>query len=220
MRNSLLLAMIVLLVGCNSDNKPGQTAETLYREGQALETRPNASRQDFMAARDSYTQALQLQSTPELEARIRAGLANACYWLDDYPTAIREWTTAYPSLEDDATRSFTLYRIGLCQQRLGQFAQADQTFAKVQQDYPGTDAAKRAREHQGFKGFTVQLATFANPKSADAEIDKLRRQGVAPAKAQNATGTAVSLGPVQTYAQAIDLKNRFASTYPQAVILP
>jgi tetratricopeptide (TPR) repeat protein len=212
--------MIVLLVGCNSDNKGGQTAEALYREGQALETKPDAGRQDFMAARDAYTQALQLQSSPELDARIRAGLANASYWLDDYPTAIREWTTAYPNLADDATRSFVLYRIGLCQQRLGQFGQADQTFAKVQQEFPGTDAAKRAGQHQGIKGFTVQLATFANPKSADAEIDKLRRQGVAPAKAQSATGTVVSVGPVQTYAQAMDLKNRFAATYPQAVIVP
>src|SRR5690242_20084305 len=65
MRNTLALGLILLIVGC-SDNKNAPSSEALYREGHALETKPNATRQDFMAARDDYTQALQLQCTPEL----------------------------------------------------------------------------------------------------------------------------------------------------------
>jgi hypothetical protein len=39
-----------------------------------------------------------------------------------------------------------LYRIGLCQQRLGQFPQADQTFAAVQQQFAGSDFVLQERQ--------------------------------------------------------------------------
>jgi len=162
-------------------------------------------------ARDVYRQALSQQPSPQLEARLHAGIANTSYWLDDYSTAIAEWNTAYPNLEDPAVKSFVLYRVGICQQRLGQFAQADQTFGTVQQQYPSTDAAKRARERLGAKGFTLQLATYANAASADAEIAKLQKQGMSPSRGKNAQGnTVVSIGPMANYAQAMDMKNRMA----------
>jgi tetratricopeptide (TPR) repeat protein len=258
MRNTLLAAMILLLVGCNADNNskadldPGYgaldaqqfdeamaradqqlsqsptgpaAAQALYLKGRALEqkTVPStpAGKQAMTQARDMYHQALSQQPAPALEARLHAGIANTSYWLDDYPTAIQEWNAAYPNLDDAAVKSFVLYRIGICQQRLGDFSHADSTFATVQRQYPGTDAAKRAHEHQGYKGFTVQLATYANAASADAEIAKLRTQGMSPARGKNPQGNAVvSVGPVQTYAQALDMKNRLAASYPQAIILP
>jgi tetratricopeptide (TPR) repeat protein len=223
MRNTLLLAMISLVVGCNSANN--KDAESLYMRGQSLEQQPAASpqqaRQNYEQARDAYSQALQTNPPAPLAAKLHAGLGNASYWLDDYSNAREQWLAAYPATEDPATKSFMLYRVGLCEQRLGSFEQADQTFAKVQQEYPNTDAAARAREHQGFKGFTVQLATFANSTTADSAIATLRKQGVNPAKSVNRQGNAVvSVGPVPNYRLAVDLKNRFAPTYPQAVILP
>jgi len=152
---------------------------------------------------------------------LHAGIANTSYWLDDYGTAISEWSNAVNSFDDPAVKSFMMYRIGLSQQRAGNFAMADQTFANVQQQFPSTDAAKRAHEHQGYKAFTVQLATYANGASADAEIAKLQKQGIRPAKSRNPQGnTVISVGPIASYPQALDLKHRFASVYPQAVILP
>ncbi len=258
MRNSLLLAMVLLIAGCNSDNnaKPnldagyqaleGQqydeamaradqqlsqsptgtsAAEALYLKGRALEQRPVASqadaRQNFSLARDAYQQALGQQPSPALEARLHAGIANTSYWLDDYATAVTEWTAAVANFDDPSIKSFMLYRIGLSQQRMGQFRLADQSFASVQQQFPGTDAAKRAREHQGFNAFTLQLATFASGPSADADIAKLQQQGVRPTKARDAHGnTVVTVGPFPSYSQALGEKLRFATLYPQAVILP
>jgi TolA-binding protein len=258
MRNTVLVAIIFAMIGCNSDNNTkdnlgagysalesqnyeeamaradeqltqspsGSTAaEALYLKGRALEQKTfnsqTEAREAYTHARDAYQQALAQQPSPALEARLHAGVANTSYWLDDYSTAVAEWSHAIEGFDDPAVKSYMLYRIGLSQQRLGNFAMADQTFGRVQQEFPGTDAASRAREHQGYKGFTVQLATFANPASADAEVSKLQKQGIMPGKSRNAQGnTIVSIGPVPSYSQALDMKRRFSSTYPQAVILP
>jgi tetratricopeptide (TPR) repeat protein len=258
MRYSLLLTVVLLIAGCNSDNntKPnldagyqaleGQqydeamaradqqltesptgasAAEALYLKGRALEQKPIGSQADarnnFSQAREIYQQALAQQPAPPLEARLHAGIANTSYWLDDYATAVTEWSAAYPNFDDPAIKSFMLYRIGLSQQRMGQFGLADQSFASVQQQYPGTDAAKRAREHQGFKSFTLQLATFASGTSADSDISKLQQQGVRPTKARDSHGnTIIAVGPFSSYSQALGEKLRFTSIYPQAVILP
>ena len=116
---------------------------------------------------------------------------------------------------------FRSYRIGLCQQRLGQFAVADQTFARVQQEYPNSDAAEKAKKHTGYHGFMVQLATYQNPKTADSAIDGLRKQGTLPTKTTDPAGrTVVSIGPAQSYPQAMSLRNRFAGIYPDALIIP
>jgi tetratricopeptide (TPR) repeat protein len=223
MRNTVLLVIISLVIGCApTTNKDG---EALYLQGQSLEQQqaanPQQARQNYEQARDAYNQALQMNPPAALTAKLHAGLGNASYWLDDYGNAREQWLAAYPATDDVATKSFMLYRVGLCEQRMGSFPQADETFAKVQQEFPNTDAAARAREHQGYKGFTLQLATFANSATADNAIATLRRQGVNPTKSVNRQGNAVvSVGPVTNYRQAVDLKNRFASTYPQAVILP
>jgi outer membrane protein assembly factor BamD (BamD/ComL family) len=260
MRNTLLIALLISIVGCNSENNANNAdnlssgyraldsqqyddamnhadqqlndapsganaAEALYLKGRALEQKTVSSqaeaKENFLQARDAYQQALQQEPSPALEGRLHAGIANTSYWLDDYSTAVAEWSTALSSFDDPAIKSFMLYRIGLSQQRLGNFSMADQTFANVQQQFPGTDAAKRAHEHQGYHGFTVQLATFANSASADAELKRVQQQGVVATQSRNAQGNAViSVGPVASYPQAQDLKKRFASMYPQAVILP
>lgn len=86
---------------------------------------------------------------------------------------------------------------------------------------PARTPPSAAHDHQGFTGFTVQLATFANAASADAELSKVTRQGVMAGKTKNAQGnTVISIGPVSSYPQAQDLKKRFAGMYPQAIILP
>jgi len=207
-----------------SPRGPG-AADAWYLRGRALEGRTTANQADarnnYAAARDAYEQALRFNPAEPLAGRIHSGLGNVSYWLDDYTTAQTEWTAAYDSLTDPATKSYTLYRIGLCQQRLGNFTEADQTFARVQHEFAGTDAAEKAKKHQGFRSFTVQLATYANPKTADSALASLRQQGVTPTKSQDSLGrTIVSVGPAQNYAEAIVLRNRFQAVYPDALILP
>ncbi len=203
---------------------PG-SAEALYLRGRALEQRqagsPQQSKSDWQAARAAYQEALGQKPSPQLEAHIRAGLANVAYFQDDYATAMREWATAYERLDDPDAKSWVLYRLGLCHQRTGNFAQADKLFAQVQQEYPNTLPAQRAREHQGARAFTVQLATYSDPKTAEQALMLLRRDGVNATSVVDPRGrTVVRVGPLPTYPQAVSVKQRYAERYPDALVLP
>jgi len=134
---------------------------------------------------------------------------------------VSEWTTAYDSLDDDNIKAWVLYRVGLCRQRMGQFSDADQVLAAVQERYPSTIPAQRAKEKMGARNFSVQLATFADGSTADAAIGALRKEGVAATRQPDPKGRAVVFaGPVQSYQQAVALKARFAGKYPDAIIVP
>jgi hypothetical protein len=65
----------------------------------------------------------------------------------------------------------------------------------------------------------LQLATFANGAAADAAVGALRRDGIVAEQIDKGR-TVVLVGPVPSYQQILTLKNRYAATYPDAVIVP
>jgi TolA-binding protein len=201
------------------------SAEALYLRGRALEQKPAASqteaRANLLAARDAYQQALKQNPPAKLKNYIETSMGNCSYFLDDYQSAANEWTAVYDRLADPAIKGWVLYRVGICRQRTGQFDVADQIFAKVQKDFPGTVPSQRAREHEGARAFTVQLATFANSGAADSALSTLRREGVLPVKTIDPAGRSVlRVGPINNYQQALALKQRYADRFPDARILP
>jgi outer membrane protein assembly factor BamD (BamD/ComL family) len=202
--------------------------EALYLKGRALEGK-NATgeasadevKQNLEAARAAYMQALDRTPRQPLESYIRTSLANVAYFQDDYATAVGQWKAAYDKLDRDDIKAWALYRVGVSQQRLGQFAQADQTFANVQAAHPDTVPAQRAKEHQGARAFFVQVATFANPQGAQTAVAELSKKGIVAAATRNQSGnTVVRIGPVSSYAQAQYWKTQLASQYPDAIVLP
>lgn len=204
---------------------PG-SAEALYLRGRGYEQRVARNAQDAQVnlqnARTSYIQALDQNPPDQLEAYIRASLANVAYFQDDYATAHQQWSAAYNELSDEPdVQAWVLYRIGLCQQRTSQFEQADRAFAAVQERFPNTLPAQRAREHAGARSFYVQLATFANITGAEQATAQLKREGAMPVRSIDAKGRhVIRVGPAQSYAQAQSLKSRFLSRYPDAMIVP
>jgi tetratricopeptide (TPR) repeat protein len=156
-----------------------------------------------------------------LEAYLHSSFANVCYFQDDYATALREWTTAYDQLDNNDIKAWVLYRIALCHQRSGRFEDADQALVAVQEQYPNTIPAQRAKEKYGTRNFSVQIATFANTASADTTIGTLRQDGVSATRRADGKGNAVVfVGPMSSYQQALTVKNRYAGRYPDAVIVP
>jgi hypothetical protein len=148
-------------------------------------------------------------------------LVNVAYFQEDYAGALSQFTTALPQIANADSRAWTIYRIGLCQQRLGRFNEADGSFAAVQKQHPGTLPAQRAKEHAGARSFYVQLVTFKSAASADKATAALRREGVEPVRVASAEGfQQIRVGPVPSYAQAQSLKTRFADRYPDAIIIP
>jgi tetratricopeptide (TPR) repeat protein len=220
-------------VAANADTALARTptgqpaAEALYLKGRAFEQRPKQTdadtQADYSSAVRCFNQALQNEPPRTLEAYIRSSAANIDYWQRNYSTARGQWMTAYQELDDSDidTKSMVLYRAAICRQRLGDFAGADEDFAKVQQLYPDSEAARRARDHQGAKAFWLQLATFVTPQLADSAVSKLRNQGVIATRAADARGRAVvSVGPFPNMATAWSLHERFLSQYPDSMILP
>lgn len=208
-----------------SDPAGKGAAEALYLKGRALEGKAASSPQEgqanYAAARESYQQSLSQKPNPKLTGLLHAGIGNTSYWLEDFDTAARNWAMAYDEIEDTSARAYILYRVGLCVQRMGDFAGADQRFSLVQQQYPGTDAALKAREKQGYKEFNVQVATFANPQTANNTIAALQRDGFVVRKGNDARGmTIVSIGPFPNYAQAGAMQRRVMEKYPSAIIVP
>jgi outer membrane protein assembly factor BamD (BamD/ComL family) len=215
---------------------PG-SAEALYLQGRVHEARAEGAgangrkeeaRQELVDAANSYQRAISLQDpkpAPQVEGLCRAGLANAAYYLDDYQTAAREWSAALPLVTQSNAKAWILYRVGLCQQRLGSFETADQTFAQVQSQYAsaaGGEPARRAATRAGHRGFYVQLGTFTSPVNADRAIAALQKGRVPAARGTDpATGRQiVRAGPVPSYPEAKALKQYLAGQYPDAVVVP
>jgi tetratricopeptide (TPR) repeat protein len=208
---------------------PG-SAEALYFEGRAYEHRAETaaaanneagSKQDLQNAQWSYERATQQTPSAQLEPLLHAGIANVAYFQDNYEKAMNEWAQAYPGLQGNDTKAWVLYRIGLCQQRLGRFEQADTNFALVRQQFPTSEPAARAATHQGARAFYVQVGAYTDARNADGAVATLKSQGFTATKATEPSGKqAVRVGPAQTYADAKTLKSRLLEKYPTAMIEP
>jgi TolA-binding protein len=210
-----------------SPHGPG-SAEALYLKGRGFEGRNAAgvtdqatASENLQQARTAYIAALELNPKQPLQAYVRTSLGNVAYFQDDYSTAVAQLNTAYDKLDNEDVKAWVLYRIGVSEQRLGQFDQADKTFAQVQEKFPGTVPAQRAKEHERARAFYVQLATFATPALAATASADLKRQGVNTTQTNDPQGhVMLRVGPVASYNQAQYLKNRFTAKYPDAIILP
>ena len=201
--------------------------EALYLKGRALEAKNAAgvtaeeAKANLQSARTAYITALGENPKQPLNAYLRTSLGNVAYFQDDYNTAIAQLTAAYDNLDSTDLKAWCLYRIGLSQQRQGKFEDADKTFALVQQNHAGTIPAQRAHDRRGARAFYVQLATFAQPASADRAIADLKKQGVTATRVASPEGHALlRVGPIASYTQAAFMKTRFAEKYPDAVIIP
>jgi hypothetical protein len=105
---------------------------------------------------------------------------------------------------------------------MGQFSVADKSFQAVQERFPGSDAAGRAHDHEGFRNFNVRVATFSTPEAAELALQSIRGTGVGDVLRKDlSNGRSILLvGPEGTYTEALAMKVRVAGQYPDAVIVP
>jgi tetratricopeptide (TPR) repeat protein len=201
-------------------------ADALYLRGRALEEKgqrdPSSPQKDFADAYNYYSQALAQHPRPALAGLIHLGMGNVLYFQDRYSAAINELTGGIEQLERDADKAYALYRVGLCYQRLGHWEEADRQFIAVQQRFPGTDPAARAREHQGARAFYVQVGTYAGAAQADATTAALKKQGLPAQRFQdNARNVQyVRVGPMSTYESAVATKQKIWGKYRDAIVFP
>ncbi len=207
-----------------SSNDTPALAEAYYLRGYAIEMRPKADNaaasHDFAMARESYTHGLTYDPRPTIAARLHVQLGNVCYYQEDYSDAIPELTIAYSLLDSSQPKDLVLYHIGICEQRLGRFDDADRTFVLVQQQYPNCAYAAPARAHQGIRGFYVQLGAYSQSRDIDNAARAVASAGSAPLKTSQKGLTIIRTADVPSYGQAEQLRDRLAVMYPDARVMP
>jgi tetratricopeptide (TPR) repeat protein len=147
-------------------------------------------------------------------------LGYVAFGQDDYPTALREFSMAFDQLDPSQPKASMLYLMGVCQQRIGRFDDADRTFLSVRQNYPGTDSAKEAEAHYGARGFYVLVGVFAQPADADKAAAAVRQAGSIPLTSVNKGLTVIRTREMQSYAQAMQVRSSLAGQYPDAKVSP
>ncbi len=203
------------------------TAEALYLRGRAFEEKSRqdspSPEQDLTQANIAYTQAMGRSPKPGLEGLIHTGIGNVLYFQNRFAPAINELTAGFEKLERDNDKAWALYRIGLCQQRMGQWEFADRTFSSVQQQFAGTDQSTRAAQHLGARAFWVQVGAFAGAAQADATVTELKKLGLTGSKFADPSRPGVQLvrvGPIANYDAALAVKQRVWAKYQGAMIVP
>ena len=199
-------------------------AEAYYLRGYAIEQRQKddnaAAARDLAMARDSYTHGLNSDPRPVLAARLHAQLGNVCYYQEDYSTAVRELEIAYAQSHDPQPKDLILYHIGIGQQRLGRFEDADRSFLLLQQDYPNSPCCAGARAHQGIRGFYVQVGAYSQAADIDKAAGAVAAAGSVPLKTTDKGLTIVRTADVPSFGQAEQLRSRLAGQYPDARVMP
>jgi tetratricopeptide (TPR) repeat protein len=202
-----------------------EAAEAFYLQGRGYEQKisdnPTEMSGNLSQARDCYQLALGRSPSDALEGNIRASLSNVSFFQDDFAGAIDQASQAMRLTDSAGVKSFLLYRIGVSQQRLGEWTSADETFNQVIQKYPGSSLAEAAREHLGQRQFYVQLATYSRPEDAEKGLMHLAGTGVIVTRRTDSHGrTVADTGPFETYQEAKKAKVQLGSAFPQALIVP
>jgi tetratricopeptide (TPR) repeat protein len=199
-------------------------AEAFYIRGYAIETRPKtdaaAALRDLGLARDSYERGLAHNPRLAIAARLHAQLGNVAYYQEDYPTALRELGVAYRTLDEQQAKPLILYHMGICEQRLGRFEDADRTFQRVREQYASSGYAAHAASHEGIRGFYVQLGVYRQPSDIAAADRAVAAAGSAPLRTAEGNLTAVRTADVPSYSQAEQLRERLSARYPDARVMP
>jgi tetratricopeptide (TPR) repeat protein len=200
-------------------------AQAWYVEGRGYELKiasdPSDMEQNLFEATSCYQQALGQSPPPALEGDIRASLSNVLFFQDEFAEAIQQATVAIPLVSDSKVKGSLLYRIGLCQQRLSRFTEADQTFRQVEQRYPNTPIAEAAHEHEGQTRFYIQIASFHTQELADKAMRSLQVQGIIISQRTNEKGdTIIDDGPFANYSDAKKIRDQLVKDYPYAMVVP
>jgi tetratricopeptide (TPR) repeat protein len=196
---------------------PAYLARANYLRGRAIEALA-VTGGDLERARQAYALALTQHPSRPLEAQLHGHLGNASFYQDDYATALQEFTLANAQLQPPDEK--VLYLIGVCQQRLGRFIDADRTFQQVQQQYPRTEAAGWARTLEGARGFYVQVGAFSSDADAQRAAAAVASIGAIPTKTMHNDLTIIRTVDVRSWDSAMAVRARLISQYPDAQVKP
>jgi len=201
-----------------------ELADAYYLRGRAIEerTKPSAvaAANDLSMAKIDYLKGLTVNPSKSVAARLHAQLGNIAFNQNDYPGALTQWTQALPDMENDAWKARVLYLMGVSQQRLGRFGDADFTFGQVISQFPDSPSAAEAKQRQGVHGFQVQVGAYSQLADAGRAASMIQSNGAIPVVTNERGRYIVRSSPTPSYAQAEALRQRLLSSFADAILYP
>jgi len=199
-------------------------ADAYYLRGRAIEERtkpsPFAAASDLDMAKLDYQKGLGLNPSKSVATRLHAQLGNIAFNQNDYPAALDEWTQSLLGMDNDAFKARVLYLMGVSQQRLGRFGDADYTFGQVLAQFPDSPSAAAASKRQGVRGFQVQVGAYTQYADAGRAASVIQANGAVPMVTSERGKYIVRSSPTPSYAQAEALRQRLLGTFGDAMLYP
>ena len=162
----------------------------------------------------------ELEASGDFEAAIKksrgeavAGLAHVALghiYFEKHPDkqdkAIEQYTAALGKLGEVKPKDVVLYRLGVAQQKLGQWSEADLHLSRCLDGFAESKYASYARGRFGSRRWRLQYGAFGNLGGAKRMVRELGRSGVEaewlPRRKDGRLLYAVQSGEYNTYAEA------------------
>ncbi|GIW71929.1 MAG: hypothetical protein KatS3mg102_1471 [Planctomycetota bacterium] len=158
-------------------------------------------------AEASFAIAIRESAQLRLRAQAITGLGDCAFARGDYEQAARQYRRAIDLGAPGARNDYALYRLGVAQQRAGDWGSGRNCYELLLRDYPHSPLAGLARRRLAFPlpGFHVEVAEFAEQTQAQLFSVRLRERGH-PVRRLELPGRSprwlVWAGPFATYAEA------------------
>lgn len=144
----------------------------------------------------------------------------------DWSGAVESLSAGRSRMPSAPPRDVVLYRIGLCQERLGRWDESRTTFAELVSAFPSSPQAAGARRRLELspRYFSIQCGVFREQKNAEGQQLQLRRQNLpAVVRSEQRDGKSVFVVLSGEYASYEEAKRRLPEVQkaaPDAVLWP
>ncbi|MBI5144956.1 MAG: tetratricopeptide repeat protein, partial [Candidatus Omnitrophica bacterium] len=178
---------------------------------------------NYLRASDIFEIILEEFKESNLKEEARLSLGDTYFLSGDYPNAEVQYQQILKDSPRTKLEGMIFYRLGLCQAKKGNIAEAEKYLTKLKQDFPLSLEARLDGELSfSASYYTVQIGSFSSSANANNLVQKLILQGY-PAYAEEAVSQGkkvyrVRVAKLQQYSQAKELEAWLAQQgYPTKI---
>ena len=202
-------------------------------------SKPEAARAYYVRGLSNAQLARRAQAYADLRALLNVEKADADLVWRAYVTLGTllyedgEWDSAYHSFENAARRmpnmeprDVVLFRMGVCLERLGRWAEAREPYQELVQAFPNSNQAMAARRRLSLdvNYFAIQVGLFQEQRNAEIHAGNLKKSNLSPyIRREQRDGRNVFVvlaGKFDSYAEAQRQLATVKSVVADAVIWP
>lgn len=201
-------------------DKP-ETGRAYYVRGLA-----QARREQRAAARSDLQDAIAASSDPEVTWRAQVMLGIMFFEDQQWAAAAQALSQAADTMPAFPPQDAVLYRLGLCWERLGRWAEAIRPYEQLVARFPASRYSDHARRRIVLRPthFAVQCGVFAQRPNADAFVRELSAKGITAyvftEQRRGKPAHVVLVGRYATYSEARRELARVMGYVPAAVMWP